>query len=140
MQACQQHESICVMGQSESFLGSHLNNPCRPMRHSHAAAHIVLDGPMRDNCKKKKVGAWAHASTCTYDRSCCCWPMRAHWQHEFICMMGQSENVLHGDLNNPCLPMRHSCAAAHIVIDRPMCNNCNNKKGGPMGPCEHLHL
>jgi len=43
------------MGQPENLLGSHLDNLCGPIRHSCAAVHIVLDGPMHANCEKHMV-------------------------------------------------------------------------------------
>ena len=124
-----QHECICVMGQSENFLGSHLNK-LWAMRHSWAETHVVCDGPTRANCKKPMAHEWAHASTCTYDLSRCRWPTRAHQQHESICVMGQSNNLLGSHLNNPCRSMQHSHTAAHIMLDGPMCDNCRKTKGG----------
>src|SRR5260221_15290 len=62
---------LCLMGQCELIvqilrymnwanvsirLGSHHTN-CRPMRRFRAAAHCVLDGPMRANCHKSMVHA-----------------------------------------------------------------------------------
>jgi len=49
------------------FLSSHLANwnVCGPIQHSHAAAHIMLDGPMCANCEKPMLHGWAHARACT---------------------------------------------------------------------------
>jgi len=122
--AYQQHQYICVMGQSENFLGSHLDNLCRPMRHSHAAAHIVFNRPMRTNCEKHTVSEWAHARVCTCSLSDYCWPTQAYQQHQCICVMGQSENSVGSHLDNLCRPMQHSQAAVHIMLDGPMRANC----------------
>jgi len=91
------------------------------MQHSRAAAaHVMVDRPIRANCEKPMVHEWAHTRACTCDLSGCYWPTQVHQQHQRICVMGQSENLLSSHLNNLCGPMQHSCAAAHIVLDRPM--------------------
>ena len=110
-------------GPIRNLLGSHLDNLCRPMRHSCAAAHIVLDGPMRANCKKHMVSEWAHARVCTCGHSDYCWPTQAHRRHQCICVMGQSD-CLGSHLDNLCGPMQHSRAAVHIMLDGPMHANC----------------
>jgi len=120
----QQHQCICVMGQSKNLLGSHLDNLCRPMQHSCAVAHIMLDGPIYTNCKKHTVSKWAHARVCTYGLSDYCWPTQAHWQHQCICMIGQPKNLLGSHLDNLCRPIWYSCAAVHIMLDGPMHANC----------------
>jgi len=95
------------------------------MQHSHAAvAHVMLDRQMRANCEKPMVHEWAHATACTCNLSRCCWPTQAHQQHQRICVMGQSENLLGSHLNNAYGPMRHSRATVHIVLDGPMHANC----------------
>jgi len=137
--AHRQYVRIFVMGQSETLLGSCLNNLCWPMRHFRASAHIVLDGPMRANCKTKNmVGEWAHTSTCTYDLSHFCWPTRAHRQYKRIFVMGQSESLLGSHLNNLCGPMQHFRASAHIVLDGPMRANCKKNTWWMNGPIRAL--
>src|ERR1700704_6647429 len=76
----------------------------------------MLDGPMRANCEKHMVSEWAHARVCTCGLSDYCWPTQAHRQHQCICVMGQPENLLGSHLDNLCGPIRHSCAAVHIVL------------------------
>jgi len=91
------------------------------MQHScAAAAHVMVDRPICANCKKPMAHEWAHTRACTCNLSGCYWPTQVHRQHQRICVMGQSENLLGSHLNNLCRPMRHSCVAAHIVLDRPM--------------------
>jgi len=89
----QQHQCICMMGQSENLLGSHLNNLCRPMRHSRAAAaHIALDRPIHANWEKPLAYEWAHVSACARDPLGCYRPTRAHWPGQCICIVGQCKH------------------------------------------------
>ena len=152
---------VYLMGQCE--LGAQILRWYGPMRQSRAAAHCVLDGPMRANCPNIMM-IWAHATVSCGSPLCAWWanesqlpkyydacngPMRTNCPNATMHATGPCNSLARQPnvyLMGQCEliaqilwwygPMRQSRAAAHCVFDGPMRANCQNTMMHAMGQCE----
>jgi len=110
------------------------------MRHSYAAAHIVLDRPMHANWEKPMVHELTHARAFTCDLSCCCGPTRAshevHLHHRPMQAFSSAALLL---AKSHIGPYGSQVWQLIVCLGGPMQSNCPNSVEYDMGTCKCLH-